>query len=536
MVRAQVGSRPECAALDPDHIRLRDLLTQDQALKGLCGLSEEGELFAGVFAFEGIQIVPVGVVHGKDTPDVSVDDIRSLLEEVRDTGKETVSPVSGGRVAIACPIRLRCDDRALLKGCFALLTSETSPSGANGWRHLAGFVADLCSERISTVFASRAEDTGPAESQVARYKRFVDMSDDFMMVCDDRGAVVAANHKVISELGYAREDMIGRNSATLYPEPEAEKARAAAHRARATGMTIESIHLLRSDGSLVPTQVFVAFDTDRRLYELVFRDLSKRLRMEKEIRERSEELQAQYEKTRAAMEERDRFFRSVSHELRTPLTSVIGFAELVLEDTADPLNDEQRLALERIAGNAHKLLALVNDLLDLSKLEAHGMHLDLTRVRLDELLEQIAHNMMPLVTDKSISLSVEVSPDVPVMTTDEQKLGQIMVNLVANAIKFTRQGSISMIATRNGGTVSIAVKDTGVGIPSEEIDELFKEFRQGTRNGRGQRGTGLGLSIARRLALFLGGNITVESEVDVGSTFTVELPIVAREERPVTGT
>jgi|GEM_PF-1190818 len=364
-----------------------------------------------------------------------------------------------------------------------------------------------------------------AETELSRYKHLVNSSEDFMMVCDERYGILAVNPKITRALGYTEAELIGKSVQIFFSDDDLDKCIRSASQARTLGMTMDTIDVVRKDGSHIPTQFFATYDPDHKVYECILRDISERLRMEEEIRRQNEELQAQNQKVMAVIEDKDRFFRSVSHELRTPLTSVIAFSELLIDDHDEPLTSGQKKALDRIAGNAQKLLSFVNDLLDLSKLEVHKMSVELTEVELKKHLEQLVSNMAPLAGDKNLDISLSVPDGLPKLITDEQKLGQIIVNLVSNAIKFTSEGGVEITAAKNSNSISISVRDTGIGIPAEDLDNIFKEFYQGSNRGAGQRGTGLGLSIAQKLTTFLGGSLTVTSIKNAGSTFTLNIPV-----------
>ncbi len=254
--------------------------------------------------------------------------------------------------------------------------------------------------------------------------------------------------------------------------------------------------------------------------------------MEAQLRARSEELQARNRKVLDMMAGRDRFFRSVSHELRTPLTSIIGFAKLLLEDTNEPLSDNQRQLLKRVVDNSHKLLAMVSDLLDLSKIEAGRAEVNLDSVDLDEFISQVIGNLTPLAAGKGLSLRIDANGSLPRVCTDEQKLSHILVNLISNAIKFTEQGTVTVSGKAGRESFSISVKDTGIGIAEDEIDSIFSEFYQAQGKKTGERGSGLGLAISRKLAGLLGGRITVKSKPGSGSTFTIILPLIPKSAPP----
>ncbi|MCL5103155.1 MAG: ATP-binding protein [Armatimonadetes bacterium] len=364
-----------------------------------------------------------------------------------------------------------------------------------------------------------------AESELERYKRLVNNSEDFMMICDSSGDILATNRRMNEGLGYGEGELIGKPCSTLFVVDQGARANSAVDMSRLVGMAMETIHLARKDGGEIPTQLMVVYDREHAVYEAIFRDISERLRMEEELRERSEELQAQNQKVLAAAEERNRFFRSVSHELRTPLTSIIGFAEILLEDTDEPLTDRQQMKLKRVVVNSHKLLGMVNDLLDLSKIEAGRMEIHWGQVEIGEFLEHLVSNMMPLAAGKQLNVKLDVQSKLFGIITDEQRLSHIMVNLISNAIKFTTKGTITVSASESDSSLSISVQDTGVGIPKEELELVFKEFYRGRGKRASEQGTGLGLTIAQRLALLLGGEITIRSTVGEGSTFTLRLPL-----------
>jgi len=363
-----------------------------------------------------------------------------------------------------------------------------------------------------------------SESELAAYRRLIDNSDDYMSAADEKGMLTAVNRKMIDGLGYSANELLGRFALDLIAEPDRAKGRGIIERAKTFGIAIDNIRLLRKDGGHIPTYVCLTFDQERRVFEAVCRDISDRLRMEQELRSRTEELEMQRQRAIAAAEEKDRLARVISHELRTPLTSIIGFTDMLLEDEDQPLTPRQRLQMERVAESARRLLDMVNGLLDLSKINAFQSEVELSRVDLGTLLENVVSGLMPIGRSRNLVVSCHVPDDLPQITTDRHKLAHIVVNLVSNAIKFTEQGCVRVIAARNCRTVSISVHDTGVGIPPEDLPHIFKEFYRAGGSSK-QQGTGLGLAIAQKLASLLGGEITVRSKEGVGSIFTLRLPI-----------
>ncbi|MDQ2885738.1 MAG: ATP-binding protein [Chloroflexota bacterium] len=247
---------------------------------------------------------------------------------------------------------------------------------------------------------------------------------------------------------------------------------------------------------------------------------------------------------------RSQFLSTMSHELRTPLTSVIGFSQMLLRTSPkSSLNERQRANVERILKNAEHLLTLINDVLDLAKIEAGRMDVNTSEVNLKQLLTTLIDETRSIALERKLNLSVSVEDDLTSIETDPTKLRQIVLNLVSNALKFTEKGQVTVTATRRrpaqpyskgkgeSEQVKIAVKDTGIGISPEQQERIFEAFYQADNsNSRSYGGTGLGLSIVRELTTLLGGKVEIASQPGVGTTFTVLLPIRARDRQSVQDT
>jgi signal transduction histidine kinase len=229
----------------------------------------------------------------------------------------------------------------------------------------------------------------------------------------------------------------------------------------------------------------------------------------------------------SASRHKSEFLANMSHELRTPLNAVIGFSEVLLQRMFGALNDKQDEYLKDIYASGQHLLSLINDILDLSKVEAGRMELAPVPFHLPTALE----NAVTLVKERAgrhgIALQVDVDPRLDEVVGDERKVKQVVLNLLSNAVKFTPEGGrISLKARRMDGMVEIAVSDTGIGIAPEDQAAIFEEFRQvGSDETRKQEGTGLGLTLAKKFVELHGGRIWVESELGLGSTFTFTLPV-----------
>jgi signal transduction histidine kinase len=239
-----------------------------------------------------------------------------------------------------------------------------------------------------------------------------------------------------------------------------------------------------------------------------------------------EEIQDKSRQLAEASKHKSQFLANMSHELRTPLNAILGYTELILDNIYGDVPDKARTTLERVQSNGKHLLALINDVLDLSKIEAGQLTLALTDYALKDVVLSVFSAVEPLAREKELALAIEVAPDLPTGRGDERRLTQVLLNLVGNAIKFTDQGEVVIKASAQNGSFTVAVRDTGLGIGPADQAKIFEEFRQADSSlTRKKGGTGLGLSISRRIVEMHGGRLWVESEVECGSTFAFMLPV-----------
>jgi protein-histidine pros-kinase len=273
----------------------------------------------------------------------------------------------------------------------------------------------------------------------------------------------------------------------------------------------------RADGSEFPVEISLSpLETESgTLVSSAIRDITDRKRIESALQEKNVELA----KANLA---KDRFLASMSHELRTPLNAIIGFTGTLLMRLPGPLNDEQEKQLRMVQASGKHLLSLINDLLDVAKIEAEKVDLKMERVDCEAVIEHVAATLRPQAHAKGLRLELAVAEAIEV-TTNRRALTQIVMNLVGNAIKFTNTGSIEIALARRhhdgNPVVDIAVDDTGIGIRPEDQAKLFTAFSRIDHPESKAEGTGLGLHVSQKLARLLGGRIEVSSRYGAGSSF-----------------
>jgi signal transduction histidine kinase len=227
-----------------------------------------------------------------------------------------------------------------------------------------------------------------------------------------------------------------------------------------------------------------------------------------------------------ASQHKSQFLANMSHELRTPLNAILGYTELILDGIYGEAPEKAQGVLKRVESNGRHLLGLINDVLDLSKIEAGQLTLSLTDYSMKDVLYSVFSAVEPLATDKKLGFKVEAQPDMPKGHGDERRLTQVILNLVGNAIKFSDTGAVIIKASATNGTFTVAVQDNGPGISKADQGKIFEEFQQADNSATKKKGgTGLGLSISRRIVEMHGGRLWVESEIGVGSVFQFTLPV-----------
>lgn len=372
----------------------------------------------------------------------------------------------------------------------------------------------------------------------ARHRATLDSVLEACQILDFDWRYLYLNHAAAVQNRRPNEGFLGRTIREAWPGIEgtavfALLARCMAERAPQQG----EVEFAFADGHTgwfdvrvlpVPEGVFlVSIDiTERRRAEGALRELNQGL--ERKVAERTRDLDAARERAESADRIKSSFLATMSHELRTPLNSILGFTGIILRGMAGPLTDEQSKQLGMVQGSARHLLDLINDVLDISRIEAGQLEVRAAPFDLIASARRAAASVAPLADKKGLSLRVVAPEGVVTMESDQRRVEQVLLNLLNNALKFTDRGEVTLTVAVAGepAAARIEVSDTGIGIGEEDLARLFQPFHQ-VDSGlqRRHEGTGLGLAICRRLTGLLGGTIHAESAPGRGSVFTVEIPL-----------
>jgi PAS domain S-box-containing protein len=365
------------------------------------------------------------------------------------------------------------------------------------------------------------------EAALQRYQLIADHSRDIILfIRRADGRILDANYAATKVYGYSHAELLGLTIYDLRATSTLEQAEAQLSAADEGGVLFETMHR-RKDGTIFPVGVSSQGSTvaGERMLISVVRDITQRKRYEEEL------LRAR-EAAEAASQAKSKFLASVSHEIRTPMTVFLGALELLQQLDRNP---QRRQLLDLAEQSAQRLHALINDVLDFSRIEADRVELEAEPFDLPDSLEKVVRMMKPMAGDKGLVLALDVAAAVPrYVVGDQYRLEQILINLVSNAIKFTAQGEVRIAAQTDGVQLTFIVSDTGIGIPEEKQELIFQAFSQvDSSSTRRFGGTGLGLAISRRLVELMGGTIGVRSRVGVGSEFFFSLPLqTAGQPRP----
>lgn len=387
--------------------------------------------------------------------------------------------------------------------------------------------------------------------ELEHFRALLDRVSDTIFVVDaDSGIILDVSGSTRAMLGCGVPDLVETSFKRLLPEHIRRHADNLFH-SETKKIRLET-ELIRPDESRkeVPVDISLQLVThrDKRRAIIVARDISERKRSEEALKKSHDLLEIRVRKRTRELDRANRakseFLSVVSHELRTPLTSLLGFAKVIrrkLDRTIFPLidTDDEKVArtvgqirgnMDIMAAEGDRLTALINDVLDLAKLEANKVEFKMAPVAPGEFIKRAALATSALIEDSGLIPLLDVEPGLPLVRGDLDRLIQVMVNLISNAVKFTGEGTITCRARQVGDNVHVSVSDTGMGIPSSKRAAIFEEFTQADESLENRpRGTGLGLAICRNIVLGHGGHIWVESEEQQGSTFIFTLPIPEAE-------
>lgn len=367
----------------------------------------------------------------------------------------------------------------------------------------------------------------------SRFQELLEAAPDAILEVDAEGRVVLMNAVAEKIFGYSREELVGQNVEVLLPQALRQHhvgLRDGFRQAPSTRPMGAALQLsaVRRDGSTFPVEISLSPSGgvgDFRVTAII-RDVSDRQHAQEQLRAANVELENRNQQVEQANRLKSEFLASMSHELRTPLHTIIGFTELLKEELEGPLNEKQHRFLHHVHQDSLRLLALINDVLDLSKIEAGRMELHRETMEAHQVVSDAMEAILPLADAKGLLL--EDGTVAPILIdADPRRFREILNNLLGNAVKFTPEGGSIHIKTAapGDGLVAFTVTDTGLGIAPQFHDVIFDKFRQVNLTTQGVReGTGLGLAIIKRLVEMHGGTISVESALGKGSSFTFTMP------------
>jgi len=377
-----------------------------------------------------------------------------------------------------------------------------------------------------TMVMSAVRDISDRKKADQKFRALLESAPDAMVIVGRDGKITLVNSQVERLFGYERAELLGQPVELLVPtrfrdnHPAHRSHFFSAPRPRAMGEGLQ-LFGLRKDGSEFPVEISLSpIHTEDGLFVAgAIRDATERRRYEHALHQ--------------ANRLKSEFLANMSHELRTPLNGIIGFSEFLIDEKPGPLNTKQKEYLTDVLNSGRHLLQLINDVLDLSKVESGKMELHPTTFAAELAIDEVCSVLFPLVKDKRITIRREVTAEARTVTLDRRKFVQVLYNLLSNGVKFNDEGGeIRILADFDApGSFRLRVRDTGIGIDNADFPKLFVEFQQ-LDSGATRRfgGTGLGLALTKKIIEFQGGRIDVESQLNVGTMFTVHLPVASPAE------
>ncbi|MEZ5335144.1 MAG: PAS domain S-box protein [Methanolobus sp.] len=358
------------------------------------------------------------------------------------------------------------------------------------------------------------------QEETIKKRVLIEQSNDGILILDAKGKILEANQKYAEMVGRPHEEIKGLHVWSLDNNLTKEKIIKDLQNIDKNGETIET-QILRVDGSLLEVEISsngVIFNGEKLIFS-VCRDITERKLAEKEL------VLAKIEAENASRAKSE-FLATMSHELRTPLNSIMGFSQMINDEAIGELNEKQSQYISYVVKSASHLLELINDILDLSKIDAGKMEIFYDKFNIVELIDETVTSMLPGAKKKNIEIKSEIHPDNVEIRADRRKMKDVLFNLLSNAVKFTPEnGNVNVRLLRNEDKIKISVQDTGIGIEEKQLQHIFEPFKQvDTFLNRKYEGTGLGLALVKKYIEMHNGTISVESEAGKGSIFTFEMP------------
>jgi PAS domain S-box-containing protein len=545
-----VGSRAR-EAFDPDELALlqelgRSLAAHEERLAAECALGVQRELVRAVLecatygiycataegeillcndAFLRLAGRPRSAVVGQSYQVITSHEFRETERDIVDRVISTGLPSEYDKEAVRgdgfrIPVRL---------SVAPVRDSAGRPVGS------VAVARDTVAEREAATALRESEE---------RYRATFRNNPDAIFVVDDLGHIVDANPAATALTGLSHSSLLAKAIGDLAPAADREELECAYRTVRIHGAVYRPLMRFTSArGRPIPTELH-GTTLAPRLCQLLARDIGARLeaeakllalndRLEEKVAARTREIEEARDNLARAGRVKDEFLANMSHELRTPLNSVLGFADALLEGVFGTLDDQQQQILETMRDSGRHLLDLINDILDLSKIDAGRLEIDMRSICVNEVCQASLRMVRPMAFAKKLITWMRTDPRMPVVVADERRLKQMLVNLLTNAVKFTPNcGKVGIEAWTDDNMVYFSVMDTGIGISPLDLRRIFEPFTQiDSSLARRHEGTGLGLALVRKLAELHGGHIDVDSEPGRGSRFSIVLPRLARPER-----
>jgi PAS domain S-box-containing protein len=398
-------------------------------------------------------------------------------------------------------------------------------------------------------FSQNITDIKQAEEDVRKNKELlqsiIDNSPAVIYLKDTNFGYLLINNLFENLFNISRNEIVGKSDYDVFPKDEANTFRVNDSKVLESGIPLELEEtILQADGPHTYLSMkFPLTDSHNIPYAVcgISTDITERKKIEEELNEHREQLETLVDERTAELtdakeqaESADRlktaFLASISHELRTPLNSIIGFSGILLQKIAGPLNNEQSKQLNMVKDSSQHLLALINDVLDISKIESGRLELISESFNIKKVIAESIKSLMPLAEAKNLKIDVCVSKEVGTITGDSWRVKQVFIHLLDNAVKFTEKGKVTIRSKVVHNHLETSITDTGMGIKPEDTGSLYQRFTQvDTGLARVKEGTGLGLALSKKLVEMMGGTISVQSEWGTGSTFTFTLPLIIVE-------